>query len=242
MKKILNLKMLMGILVMCIILTISTISKAYSAGGDLTSSSKLEAGKDVKVTLTIKNIDADDGIRSITVGKINYDTNVFEAITASSFVGENGWSATYSANSGKLAIINGNPMTANNAVVTLTLKAKQAITDESTTIKFENIVVASSSTTTGNISVGTKNVTIYANKDSQSGSETPKTDPTSQPSTTPGTSKKNTTKNITTSKTKSTKLPKAGDASTIAIASVAVILLIIAIVGFTKYTKQKDIK
>ncbi len=243
MKNNLKLKMFVGILIICITLAISNISRAYSANADLLSASKLESGKDVKVTLTIKDIDADDGIRSITIGKVSYDTNVFEPITASSFVGENGWSATYSTSSGKLAIINGNPMTANNSVVTLTLKAKEGITEKSTQIKFENIVVASSSTTTGNIQVGTKTVTVYEDRNSQSGSEDENQDTNqggTKANTTTSSTKNN--KNITTSKSTSSKLPKAGDASTIAIATVAVILLVIAIVGFIKYTKQKDIK
>lgn len=244
MKNNLKLKMFVGILIICITLAISNISRAYSANADLLSASKLEAGKDVKVTLTIKDIDADDGIRSITIGKVTYDTNVFEPITSSSFVGENGWSATYSTSSGKLAIINGNPMTANNSVVTLTLKVKEGITEKSTQVKFENIVVASSSTTTGNIQIGTKTVTVYEDKNAQSGSEGTNQgmnqSGTKANTTTPSSTKNN--KNITTSKSTSNKLPKAGDASTIAIVSVAVILAVIAIVGFIKYTKQKDIK
>lgn len=239
MKNKLKLKMFVGILIICITLAISNISRAYSANAELSSISKLETGKDVKVTLTIKDIDADDGIRSITIGNITYDTNVFEPITASSFVGENGWSATYSTSSGKLAIINGNPMTANNSVVTLTLKAKEGITEKSTKVKFENIIVASSSTT-GNIQVGTKTVTIYEDKNAQSGSESGSQSETKANMPTTSSTKNN--KNITTSKSTSNKLPKAGDETTMAIISVVAILIVIAIVGFAKYIKQKDIR
>lgn len=236
MKNTLRLKALISIVIISMILAIANIANAYSASGKLSSTDKLVAGGNVQVTLALSDIDMDVGIYSITIGNISYDTNVFDPISTSSFVGSNGWSASYA--SGKVTLVNLSPMSESGNVVTLTLKIKEGITATSSTVKFENIVVASGTTTTGNVSIGTPKVTIKSDAVAESGSEagTPANTPAPETNT-----PANTPKKITSSKSK-TKIPAAGDSATIVITAAIAVIAIVGIVGFVKYAKNKDIK
>ena len=238
MKNTLRLKRAISVIIMIMILGISNISNAYSVGAALSSGDKLVAGKNVTVTLSLSSIDAGEGLSSITVDKINYDTNVFETISASSFAGNNGWNPTYSTKSQGLTLTNNTHVTANGAAVTLTLKVKEGVTAKSSIIKFEGIV-ASAGLTTGDINVGTKTLTVNADSEANGGSEnTPSTD-TSTPSTT---TKANTTNNtsgkVTTAKKANiSNLPKAG-------LETGMVFVLVAglVVGIVFYAKYKNIK
>lgn len=250
MKNILRFKTVVVLAIITIILSISTISNAYSVMGSLSSNDKLVAGKNVTVTLSLSDIDADSGVTSITVDKIDYDTSVFETITASNFTGSNGWNPNYSTTSQGLTLVNNTHIKENGAVLTLTLKVKDAINVTSSTIKFEGII-ASAGLTTGDIEVGTKTLTINVDKTADSGSENTPTTTGSQSTNNNGatsnngtvkssddtksTSKKSTTPVSTTSNLN--KLPKTG-------VGTGIILLVTvgAIIGIIFYIKYKNIK
>ena len=229
------------ITILAIIISIANIANAFSFGGTLTSNDKLVAGQEVKVTFSLNNIDMGDGIRSIKVGKVSVGSE-FEGISSSSFSSS---SCTPTYSNGGLVLMAGNPVTANGEVVTLTLKVKDGITANSAVVKFENIV-ASSGTNTGDISIGTKTVTINANSSAVSGEETATTTPTtpeknSNKNTPANTT--NTTKNtIQSSKTTAKRILNAGDATTMAIIAVVAVVAIVGCLGFIKYSKNKDIK
>ena len=230
------------ITILAIIISIANIANAFSFGGTLTSNDKLVAGQEVKVTFSLNNIDMGDGIRSIKVGKVSVGSE-FEGISSSSFSSS---SCTPTYSNGGLLLMAGNPVTANGEVVTLTLKVKDGITANSAVVKFENIV-ASSGTNTGDISIGTKTVTINANSSAVSGEETATTTPTTPEKNsnknTPANTTKNTTKNtIQSSKTTAKRILNAGDATTMAIIAVVAVVAIVGCLGFIKYSKNKDIK
>ena len=255
MKNSMKLKTIASLLVMIMLLTIANISRAYSVGADLTTSDKLKGGQEVKVTLSFKGIDALDGLRSGSIENIVYDPNIFEEITDDSFEGQNRWSTAYSK--GKLVITKSNPMTNDGAVVALTLKVKEgADTTKPTTVQFNGIVVASGSVATGgtgNITVENQAVEIPIDKNADSGLDDSKTNslaPTNEtPAPTQNEAKQNvapkannTSNKIASSKTTSKKLPKAGDAATIAIMAIVALAIVAGIVGYVKYSKNKDIK
>ena len=159
-----------GIAIMVIIamiIGIVSISNAFSFNANLSSGDKLVAGSEVKVTLSLSSIDMDEGIRSIKVGKITVGEE-FETVTSANFT-SNTWMPTYS--NGGLVLMSGTPIKNDGVAVTLTLKVKSGISKNSSTIKFENIV-ASSGSNTGDISIGTKTITIKANEPAQSGEGT----------------------------------------------------------------------
>ena len=237
MKNTLRLKIAISVIIMIMILGISNISNAYSVGATLSSGDKLVAGKNVTVTLSLSSIDAGEGLSSITVDKINYDTNVFETISASSFAGNNGWNPTYSTKSQGLTLTNNTHITANGAAVNLTLKVKDGVTAKSSIIKFEGIV-ASAGLTTGDINVGTKTLTVNADSEANGGSESTPSTGTSTPSTTTQDTTNNQQGKVTTAKKANiSQLPKAGLETGIVFVLVAGLL-----VGIVFYAKYKNIK
>lgn len=241
MRNTIKVKALIISLIMVInVLLFTTVSRAYSVDGKLTYSGELVAGQNVTVTLSLSNIDADTGLTGVSVDKVSYDTSVFETITSSNFSGSNGWEVTgFSTTSQSLTLKNDSHITANGSVITLTLKVKDGVAATSSTVEFEGIV-ATAGLTTGDINVGTKKVTIGSDEAPESGSEAGTPANTPAPVTINNTTK-NTTKNITSSKSK-TKIPAAGDTTTIVITAAVAVIAIVGIVGFVKYAKNKDIK
>ena len=109
MKNNLKMKSLMAIIIITIMLTISTIANAStgdSVGMSLTSNSKLNAGDTVTVSVNLTSVNAGNGIDTITA-ELDYDTNVFEAISSSDFTASSGWKApSYAASSKMLTVQN----------------------------------------------------------------------------------------------------------------------------------------
>lgn len=154
-------KTLTGMIIMIIMVMIMgavNVSNAFSFNANLSSNDKLVAGQEVKVTLSLSDIDMDDGIRSIKVGKITVGEE-FEPVSSANFSSST-WMTTYS--NGGLILMSGTPIKSDGVAVTLTLKLKSGVTAKSSTVKFENIV-ASSGSNTGDISAGSQTITIKAN-------------------------------------------------------------------------------
>ncbi len=228
-----TIKIISIITIMAIIISIVNISNAFSFNASLSSNDKLIAGQEVKVTLTLSNIDMDDGIRSIKVGKITIGEE-FEEITAKSFSSTT-WMTTYA--NGGLVLMSGTPITEEGVAVTLTLKVKQGITAKSSAVSFENIV-ASSGSNTGDIKVDTKTITIKA----EGGDQTPTTPTEPEKPTTPTQPEKPTTPNKPENPPKETlpsRLPQTGEKEviTIIVTSLMVITAIFGVVSFIKYKK-----
>lgn len=234
-----TLKIVGIIMIIAILIGMANISNAFSFNASLSSDDKLVAGQEVKVTLSLSNIDMDDGIRSIKVGKITVGEE-FEAIATTSF-SSSIWMPTYS--NGGLILMSGTPITNAGSAVILTLKVKPGITAKSSTITFENIV-ASSGSNTGDITVGTKTITIKANETTGSGNDTGTTNTPTKNNTTNnlqgGANKavsNSTTKEVTSSKAVPNKLPKTGYTQGIVILTLILIAIVVGIVSFVKYKK-----
>lgn len=238
-----TIKIISIVTIMAIIIGIVNISNAFSFNASLSSNDKLVAGQEVKVTLTLRNIDMDDGIRSIKVGKITVGEE-FEEISVKSFSSTT-WMTTYA--NGGLVLMSGTPITDEGVAVTLTLKVKQGITAKSSTVSFENIV-ASSGSNTGDITVDTKTITIEAEGEN----ETPTNPTTPTDPENPTTPTNPTTPNVTdkdqnqSNKTENpskeilpSRIPQTGEKEgiTIMVASLMVITVAFGIVSFIKYKK-----
>lgn len=233
-----TIKIISIITIMAIIISIVNISNAFSFNVSVSSNDKLVAGQEVKVTLTLSNIDMDDGIRSIKVGKIKVGEE-FEEITAKSFSSTT-WMTTYS--NGGLVLMSGTPITEEGVAVTLTLKVKQGITAKSSAVSFENIV-ASSGSNTGDITVDTKTITIKAEEKVEGGDQTPTTPTEPEKPTTPNiTDKEQNQPNKTENPPKEilpSRIPQTGEKEviTMIVASIMVITVVFGIVSFIKYKK-----
>lgn len=240
MKSNFKMKSLMAIVIIAIMLTISTIANAStgdSVGMSLTSGSKLKEGDTVTVNVNLTSINAGNGIDTITA-ELAYDTSVFETLSSSSFTASNDWTPSYASSTNMLTVLKNSKVKSPEAVMTITLKVKSAISVNSTTITLKNIVVSGGREVdggTGDITVNNALVTI--SKDQSASSSTEK--PANNPGTSSTTKQNSTSKDNTTTKTST--LPKTGleQIGTIAI----VVVAIIGIFSFVVYKKiEKYVK
>lgn len=126
---------LTSIIVLMIILT--TKVHAYSTDVVLSTDSKLEAGKDVEVTLKLENIDATATGISVVKGKITYDTDIFESYTLET---KNGWTSQNENNTFLFEKETG--ITKKEEIATIKFKIKESITKDIAQIKFTNITAS----------------------------------------------------------------------------------------------------
>ena len=230
-----KLKTLITVSIMALIVVISTISNAASVGMLLSSNSKLKAGDTVTVTMSLGNIDAGNGIDTITA-ELNYDKNVFETVETSNLIASNSWTPTYASSTNMLTVLKNSKVTKGETVLTITLKVKSTLSVKSTTLTLKDIVVSGGRVQdggTGDISVNNASVTINADSDAISKNENTISNTTTTTNTTTNTTKQNTTLKDNTV-TKKTTLPKTGIEQGGVIA-----IVVIAIVGTFSYVLYK---
>ena len=230
-----KLKTLLTVSIMALIVVISTISNAASVGMTLSSNSKLKAGDTVTVTMSLGNIDAGNGIDTITA-ELNYDKNVFETVETSNLIASNSWTPTYASSTNMLTAVKNSKVTKGEKVLTITLKVKSTLSVKSTTVTLKDIVVSGGRVQdggTGDINVNNASVTINADSDAISKNENTISNTTTTTNTTTNTTKQNTTLKDNTV-TKKTTLPKTGIEQGGVIA-----IVVIAIVGTFSYVLYK---
>ena len=230
-----KLKTLLTVSIMALIVVISTISNAASVGMTLSSNSKLKAGDTVTVTMSLGNIDAGNGIDTITA-ELNYDKNVFETVETSNLIASNSWTPTYASSTNMLTAVKNSKVTKGETVLTITLKVKSTLSVKSTTVTLKDIVVSGGRVQdggTGDINVNNASVTINADSDAISKNENTISNTTTTTNTTTNTTKQNTTLKDNTV-TKKTTLPKTGIEQGGVIA-----IVVIAIVGTFSYLLYK---
>lgn len=228
-----KLKTLITVSIMALIVVISTISNAASVGMTLSSNSKLKAGDTVTVTMSLGNIDAGNGIDTITA-ELNYDKNVFETVETSNLIASNSWTPTYASSTNMLTVLKNSKVTKGETVLTITLKVKSTLSVKSTTVTLKDIVVSGGRVQdggTGDINVNNTSVTINADSDAISKNENTTGNTTNSSKT--NTTKQNTTLKDNTVAKKST-LPKTGIGQSGVIA-----IVVIAIVGIFSYVLYK---
>lgn len=230
-----KLKTLLTVSIMALIVVISTISNAASVGMTLSSNSKLKAGDTVTVTMSLGNIDAGNGIDTITA-ELNYDKNVFETVETSNLIASNSWTPTYASSTNMLTAVKNSKVTKGETVLTITLKVKSTLSVKSTTVTLKDIVVSGGRVQdggTGDINVNNASVTINADSDAISKNENTTGNTTTTTNTTTNTTKQNATLKDNTV-TKKTTLPKTGIEQGGVIA-----IVVIAIVGTFSYVLYK---
>lgn len=218
-----------AIIVMIVIINTVVLAANYSVGISLKSNAKLKEGETITINVNLTNVNAGEGINALTVGKIEYDTNVFEELSTASFTSTTNWSPTFATQTNKMTALKNEKVTKPETMFTITLKVKSSINVDSTTITLKDMVVSGgivSNGGTGDILVNDASITISKEKDA--------IDITKPTNNTTNTIKDTTTTNKTT-------LPKTGIAQygTIAI----VIVAIIGIFSYVLYKKiSKDVK
>jgi LPXTG-motif cell wall-anchored protein len=252
MKRKTNIKLVVGLFVIAMILTITTMVSAYSVGMSLASSSKLKAGDTVVVTVSLGTIDAGNGIDTITA-ELSYDTNVFETLASSNFVASNEWTPSYAPTTNMITLLKNTKVTEGETVLTINLKVKESISVQSTTITLKDIIASGGRVSdggTGDITVNNASVTLKVDSESTSTTENTTSNTTTSNVTAENTVNSansasanttvttNTTKKNTTIKdntvTSTTTLPKTGIEQYGVIA-----IVVVAIVGIFSYVLYK---
>ncbi len=214
--------------VICMIGTVNAASTSMS----LTSDSKLIAGNTVTVILKITNIDAGEGIDALK-GTLNYDKNIFEDVTIESFEGINRWSIMdYNPQTGIFTAIRSPKVNMQSDVLKVTLKAKNAITVNSSIVEIKDITVSGGAVEvggTGDIVVQPVNVTI--NKVSEINPDPEK--PNTNEQTNSVTTNKINGNEVKGNNVPNTKLPQTGEEYGI-VFTIAVVA-IISIIAYIRY-------
>lgn len=167
-----NLKNKVLITLLAIVLLLSATTSVfaaetnYSVGMSLASSSKLKEGDTVTVKVNLAAINAGEGIDTI-VAQLNYDEDVFEALTSSNLTAGTDWTPSFANSTKMLTLLKSSKVKAAETVLTITLKVKTAINVDSTTITLKDIVVSGGRVVdggTGDINVNNASVTISREK------------------------------------------------------------------------------
>ena len=104
------------------------------------NSNKLETNKEYEIKLNISKLDAGNGIDTITL-KLEYDKEVFDKVSKNDISADNSWMVSY--NDEKDAIIMQNDkINKTGDLLTLKLKTKSNLKNDSTTILLKNIIAS----------------------------------------------------------------------------------------------------
>lgn len=160
-----------SIVAILLILVYATIVNALSFTVTMTpSNSNVNASNEFTVQVKIANLDVGEkGINTIS-GTLDYDEDVFEVISESSFDKTNAWNPTYNAETKKITLIKGTFVKAEEQVLSITFKTKSDVTDGTVgQIKFTDIVASNSETditasdTSTSVTIGQESNTNTAN-------------------------------------------------------------------------------
>lgn len=125
-------------LIMCSTLVSAVTSFTIALSADNT---KVEKGKDVELTVALKNFTAGEtGINSLYF-VLDYDKTVFEKVEATNMTSSNGWSSpTFNPTTGELVTDNSSFMAENHDVLKIkfTVKEKAALGNTVITVKDAN--------------------------------------------------------------------------------------------------------
>lgn len=156
MKKKLNRFLKITIMIIAVVLAYSTVVSAYSFTPTMTpSATTVQEATEFTVTVKITNLDlGPNGINAFSA-KLDYDTNVFEPVTASGVEGLSGWAATYEPDKKTIALSKLQYAKTEENIFQITLKTKSGVIGKTGTIKLTEVTAADQSTLTNAQDVST---------------------------------------------------------------------------------------
>ena len=140
-------KKLVSIFAIIVVVLMFSIGNVQAAGFSFltkANATTVKPGDTVTIDLSVADIDAGElGINTIEA-VLEYDKNVFEAVSPTDFAGLNNWSITYNNESGEnegkfVAVIVQDGVTENQSIGKLTLKVKSGVKDQTTNVVFKGI-------------------------------------------------------------------------------------------------------
>lgn len=135
-----NIKFKIAVLLILVILTslINNKVNAYSLNVELNADKNLIPGEEINVTIKIKDLSVNNGIDAF-MGTINYDKNVFENLTSSSFIATNGWNPLFNPKTNIFTLLNNTKVTNESDIVVIKFKVKSSSNAITTDIELNNI-------------------------------------------------------------------------------------------------------
>lgn len=132
--------------VMLLVLVYANIVNALSFTVSMTpSSSNVDPSNEFTISIKVSNLDVgENGINTIS-GILNYDEDIFETISDSSFDGINAWTHTYNSDTKKITLIKNTFVKTEEQVLQITFKTKSDVEDGKVgQIKLTEIVASNS--------------------------------------------------------------------------------------------------
>ena len=124
------------------------------------STTNVQASSEVIIKVKVSNLDVgDNGINTFTA-TLNYDTDVFETLTAENVTGMNNWTAAYTPDTGKVTLFKTTFVNSDEELFQIALKTKSTVAKNSGIVSLKNIIVGngndeiSASEVSTSISVG----------------------------------------------------------------------------------------
>ena len=198
-----NRKNIIIIALVIVMLTFAMVGKVFAAGSFSASltpnNSRVSKGSEVKVTFKISGINVEGGINAITA-TLDYDSDVLD-LPKDNVEGVNNWSATYNADTYKLAIDRAEVVKEDQEVLTMTFKVKDSTSVTTTAVKLKSIAAANS-TLSDEVKISDITTNISISSSSGGLNPSPTSTSSSSPSTSPsGSSSSNNNTNNTNNNT-----------------------------------------
>lgn len=235
-----NFKIVVSVLLMILIITISSYVSAFSASMKLESSSKLNVGDTVEVTLKISNIDAGAGIDAIAA-TLEYDKNVFDVVTKDSFTGLNNWSlGIYSEETQMFTLLRTSKVNISSDVLTIKLKVKSLTNIQTSNVKVKDVTASGGALVdggTGEIEISDVNVILNKKTSTQNTNNNAINNNVTNNNQT--SNKQNIVKNQIIPNSATGKLPQTGDVFTVILSASLIILLAVGGISYVRYRNLK---
>lgn len=156
------------ITLIALIILIFTNIPSYALGfivGVTPAQTTLSPGSTVDVTISVNNMNIGGDGMKVFSGILNYDTNIFEEITAKDITGLNSWEVSYNTENKKILLDRKDFITEDAEICKITFKVKEGVEAENTQIK-----ITSPSTSNNRIDIdGTEGQAIISLKKLSSG-------------------------------------------------------------------------
>ena len=129
------------ITLVALIILIFTNIPSYALGfivGVTPAQTTVSPGSTVDVTISVNNMNIGGDGMKVFSGILNYDTNIFEEITAKDITGLNSWEVSYNAETKKILLDRKDFITEDAEICKITFKVKDGVETENTQIKITN--------------------------------------------------------------------------------------------------------
>ena len=129
------------ITLVALIILIFTNIPSYALGfivGVTPAQTTVSPGSTVDVTISVHTMNIGGDGMKVFSGILNYDTNIFEEITAKDITGLNSWEVSYNAETKKILLDRKDFITEDAEICKITFKVKDGVETENTQIKITN--------------------------------------------------------------------------------------------------------